>query len=326
MRSYGRAGWIAVLVMVCVSALIIGRNTQLQAQGTKKTYATVAEVTNSFMRVITGEQMAQSVVGDATEEEAYGDYGATVKDFDWRSAGVFSARDQDEFSSGEIQTMVERMKGAWRNGELNSKSWEVEEEVIAESGTKTVRLKQTIPVTPEIVASREGDSWRVNLRETYVKWFNLKSETEFSTHLHQLKLQSCQSNLRQVSLATFQYVMDYDEKFPLAKDWQGDLDPYLKNRLAFHCPILPDKPSGVGYAYNWKLNDKSMRVIDYPATMIAYYETSVREPSHSGEGADTEYRHDQGINLAFADGHVKWYSKQEWPKPDWGAHFTFKQP
>ncbi len=325
MRSYGRVGWVTVLMIICASALIIGRNAQIQAQGSKKTYATVAEVTNSFMRVVTGKKMAPSFVGDLREDDEYVDCESSAQDFDWQIAGVFSANDQDEFSRGEIETMVERLRSAWRSGELNSNSWEVEE-VAAEYSSKTVRLKQATPVTPEIVTRREGESWRVNLRETYAKWFNLKSETEFSTHLHQLKMQSCQSNLRQVSLATFQYVMDYDEKFPLAKDWQNDLDPYLKNRLAFHCPILPDKPSGVGYAYNWKLNNKSLRVIDYPSTMIAYYETSVREPSHSGEGGDTEYRHDQGINLAFADGHVKWYSKQDWPKPDSRAHFTFKQP
>src|SRR5690606_9193385 len=152
-----------------------------------------------------------------------------------------------------IQYMFGRLKAYWRQGELNLHSWEVEE-VATESGTKTVRLKQRMPVTPEIVSVREGDSWRVSLHKTYAKWFDLKSDAEFSKHIQELQLKSCQSNLKQVSLATFQYVMDYDEKFPPAKDWQDLLWPYVKNSAIFHCPLLPDEPKGVGYAYNWKFS------------------------------------------------------------------------
>ncbi len=56
---------------------------------------------------------------------------------------------------------------------------------------------------------------------------------------------SCQSNLKQLALATLQYVQDYDERLPVR--WNGRLGqtgfnltdmiyPYVKNRQQFTCP------------------------------------------------------------------------------------------
>ena len=312
MRSYGRVGWIAVLVMFGVSALVMGRNAQLRAHSSNKIYASAEEVTKAFMNVIAVRRVAEDCTSDAM-------------DSDWKSADIFSTREQAEFSAKEIQYMVEKLRQTWRLSGMTPRSWEVEE-VASETGLKIVRVKEGVPVTPEIVSLRDGESWRINIRQTYMKWFNLKNDAELSTHLRGLTQHFCQSNLNRVAFATSQYIQDYDEKFPPAKDWQFVLWPYVKDYSFFHCPLSPEKSKGVGYAYNWKLNNKNMDAIESPPTMIVYYETSVHKPSHSGEGADMEYRHDKGINLAFADGHVKWYSKQDWPKPDSRAHFTFKQP
>jgi prepilin-type N-terminal cleavage/methylation domain-containing protein/prepilin-type processing-associated H-X9-DG protein len=76
---------------------------------------------------------------------------------------------------------------------------------------------------------------------------------------------SCQSNLKQIGLAIFQYAQDYDERLPLA--WYGPgtpwgdqdanlckkyldvLEPYVKNIQIFRCPSRPDQGWGGGIAY-----------------------------------------------------------------------------
>ncbi len=53
---------------------------------------------------------------------------------------------------------------------------------------------------------------------------------------------ACLSNSRQLGLAAAQYVMDYEETFPLvdypvgANTWTSTLQPYVKNRAILRCP------------------------------------------------------------------------------------------
>ena len=89
---------------------------------------------------------------------------------------------------------------------------------------------------------------------------------------------SCQSNLRQLGLATMMYVQDYDETYPIPQYpdgadlvfWfgrgvlvngvktydktRGLLYPYMKNGQIQRCPSWTGKPKfgdGNGYGYNW---------------------------------------------------------------------------
>ncbi len=88
---------------------------------------------------------------------------------------------------------------------------------------------------------------------------------------------SCQSNLRQIGIATLMYVQDYDETYPLyqyadcqgftcyqywfglrtATGWdktKGLLYPYMKNGQVQRCPSWSGKAKfgdGNGYGYNW---------------------------------------------------------------------------
>lgn len=89
---------------------------------------------------------------------------------------------------------------------------------------------------------------------------------------------SCQSNLKQLGLATLMYVQDYDETYPLAqyadsvtywfggciagcttanKTWdktRGLLYPYMKNHQVQRCPSWTGKArfgDGNGYGYNY---------------------------------------------------------------------------
>lgn len=56
---------------------------------------------------------------------------------------------------------------------------------------------------------------------------------------------SCQSNLKQVGLATIQYVQDYDGTYPYVADtqtnyqsrrWMDNVQPYIKSTQVFTCP------------------------------------------------------------------------------------------
>lgn len=86
---------------------------------------------------------------------------------------------------------------------------------------------------------------------------------------------SCQSNLRQLGLATQMYATDYDETFPIAQYavppaiqyWFGQgvagkydktlglLYPYMKNHQVQRCPSWTGRArfgDGNGYGYNWQ--------------------------------------------------------------------------
>jgi prepilin-type N-terminal cleavage/methylation domain-containing protein/prepilin-type processing-associated H-X9-DG protein len=85
---------------------------------------------------------------------------------------------------------------------------------------------------------------------------------------------SCQSNLKQIGLATLMYAQDYDGVYPIAQYsdatgveyWfahsigsvfdktGGLLYPYMKNHQIQRCPSWTGKPrfgDGNGYGYNW---------------------------------------------------------------------------
>ena len=80
--------------------------------------------------------------------------------------------------------------------------------------------------------------------------------------------QRCQSNLKQIGLATLMYCQDYDEKMPLASvrgpqngddevtpvGWVDGLLPYIKSTSVFQCPAEAH-PSSVTRAKNGNLND-----------------------------------------------------------------------
>ncbi|MEP6753921.1 MAG: DUF1559 domain-containing protein [Chthonomonadales bacterium] len=96
----------------------------------------------------------------------------------------------------------------------------------------------------------------------------------FATAREKARQASCQSNLKQLGLATLMYLQDYDEVFPLAQYadatgieyWfghgvagkydksQGLLFPYMKNHQVQRCPSwggLAKFGDGNGYGYNW---------------------------------------------------------------------------
>lgn len=156
---------------------------------------------------------------------------------------------------------------------------------------------------------------------------------------------SCQSNLKQIGLAVAMYAQDYDNTLPWGANifWSATpgesgffaipLEPYVKNWQIFICPSV------TGYGQTWRLVGyregsygynmllaytsvgsaaslpKLARFENPTTTVLAldaynpWMDNFVYEYVGSGHyyfsGAKTDW-HNDGVNVAYLDGHVKW--------------------
>lgn len=152
---------------------------------------------------------------------------------------------------------------------------------------------------------------------------------------------SCASNLRQLGLAIMQYTQDYDESYPRcsasgAYYWTWTIWPYIKSSQVFLCPSAPDNPEtldasrtstdlirGVRYCMNNSSFGSGVTAFGYtlprkladiqrPAELIMLMDSKLYTPSNTSYYCDvdnntsTAPRHTGGLNITFADGHVKW--------------------
>jgi len=143
---------------------------------------------------------------------------------------------------------------------------------------------------------------------------------------------NCQSNLKQIGLAFMQYAQDYDEtlvhyNLTNVGNWMKMLEPYLKNTGVLRCPSAPQSAS-VCYGYNhYYLGNGSasstytMASVQNPAETVAFadgawddtgaqvgrvYINSPHQTTYDYT-ARPAWRHGDGANVTFVDGHVKWY-------------------
>jgi prepilin-type N-terminal cleavage/methylation domain-containing protein/prepilin-type processing-associated H-X9-DG protein len=146
---------------------------------------------------------------------------------------------------------------------------------------------------------------------------------------------SCLSNLKQIALATLQYVQDYDETFPFYlhsgfnMNVQTRLQPYMKNTQIWICPSASaawyyywDNPTGTAAvtgpigSYGWNV------LLGWNGTIVKL--AACNTPSETGMWADCQasltilwennyYRcvtpHNDGGNMCFVDGHAKWENR-----------------
>jgi len=150
---------------------------------------------------------------------------------------------------------------------------------------------------------------------------------------------SCQSNCKQIGLAVMQYAQDYDERTPRHCDnagasasddcWGKVIQPYIKNTQVFICPSASANTATAGN-YGWNIRGcdwRSLGQFVHPAETImvadhiapgespSYGGGYIRAPNCCGSGNPLtgqqfsliSSRHNDGANVVFADGHVKWY-------------------
>ena len=147
---------------------------------------------------------------------------------------------------------------------------------------------------------------------------------------------ACLSNVKQLNLACLMYAQDYDDRlFPIfyhvlgtRYDWINLLDPYIKNQQIKKCPNYPE------YAYSYALNSSfgyiladgrvsgspwcPMGRITEPANTLLVGECNSANPGHNpivglywtNSVPEVFQRHNDGSNMGFCDGHVKWYSAE----------------
>ncbi len=154
---------------------------------------------------------------------------------------------------------------------------------------------------------------------------------------------ACVSNVKQICFAALEYSMDYDEwffapalgaqQFGDFRGWAEKLQPYMRNTQILQCPGGDDEYQ-VGYLWNDALSNSIYATVDQVSRTIMFYDgqttTDDSDPSDAefatalsriqcasiGLRDPTGYpqlrpRHNDGWNLSYADGHVKWTNRCE---------------
>ncbi len=190
----------------------------------------------------------------------------------------------------------------------------------------------------------------------------------FAQAREQARKTSCLSNMKQIGLASNQYMQDFDGRFHEMlvggadsragrvgepSVWTGCLQPYLKSGAVFSCPSrTSDKPMDftytasplnvrglefpaigmnafLGFYFNYYYYKQviaagasyprpvSDALVKYPTQTVTYVDTFDQAASPRGywagvyNGIGTNFgisdRHMQGSNVAFFDGHAKWF-------------------
>jgi prepilin-type processing-associated H-X9-DG protein len=126
---------------------------------------------------------------------------------------------------------------------------------------------------------------------------------------------ACLSNVDDCMTAMIMYATEHGDHFPFATDWPQAILPYIKNTQIFLCPgdernefpygrvLLPS------YAMNeWAnaLSSSSLSDSETPLLPAVFDATQI----YGLEGVAV-YRHCDGVNVAFADGHGRWQSRTD---------------
>jgi len=141
---------------------------------------------------------------------------------------------------------------------------------------------------------------------------------------------SCSSNLKQLTIAMAQYAQDYDEVLHLHRNtastygWPDMVSPYIKNQQVFVCPssnngvvrVGPSPNIGTHYGWNWTYlgSDtwgRALAEITKPAETIAYGDSISYVISYYQYAYRPLKWHNEGTNLGFVDGHVKWLTREQ---------------
>ena len=172
---------------------------------------------------------------------------------------------------------------------------------------------------------------------------------------------SCESNIKQITLAAIMYTTDYDEKWvPWGVGstkgtiwWSACVMPYIKNDQLFGCPSATQDPwrwctgcfggnqgeatqrpvnygvnCGEGGQNGTKMPNwhgvmwQKLSAMQEPATTIFMGDSDCVNfgpnnlyPTQGTACPGASARHNDGINIGFVDGHVKWMK--------WGPNIPF---
>jgi len=154
---------------------------------------------------------------------------------------------------------------------------------------------------------------------------------------------SCTSNLKQLALAMLMYAQDYDERFAGECScgcphtdytcWRDRMYPYVKNLQVFQCPSHNadpgNNPGQIGGNYGiacYSVSQRSLGEVSRPSEVymllddngpqhVKRFNVNGAPPCGNGGCCGGDFRnnipdrHNEGLNVAFADGHVKWLKR-----------------
>ena len=150
---------------------------------------------------------------------------------------------------------------------------------------------------------------------------------------------SCGSNCKQMILAVLQYSQDFDERMTPnywdggnafadhERTWGHLTYPYVKNIQVFRCPSQSGTALTPGAAGNWVqisygsygysswMSNRAQADIVSPADLFVLMDA--QNPWNDGcqNAGRLCFRHNEGGNFAFSDGHVKW-RRSRTPRPE----------
>ncbi len=111
---------------------------------------------------------------------------------------------------------------------------------------------------------------------------------------------SCQSNLKLLMLGLQMYAQDYGDRLPSAANWQSAVMPYVRNVLLLKCPLDASRTK-CSYAMPFSMSGAKLGDLSHPDLQPVLYDADAQ-----GRWAP---RHNDGGDVAFADGHVKWMAQ-----------------
>jgi len=132
----------------------------------------------------------------------------------------------------------------------------------------------------------------------------------------------CLSNVKNVALALTMYVTDYDA-YPPAAAWCDVLNAsIIKNRDIYRCPQAPSLKSG--QAYNDRLAGVNPTGLGNADRVVSVFESDRGWNAHGGGPhlLPPAPRHKGGDNYGFADGHVKWFLRDQRGGITWDPKVT----
>lgn len=138
---------------------------------------------------------------------------------------------------------------------------------------------------------------------------------------------SCQSNLKQIGLAVIQYAQDAGGKAPPVANarggWTQLIFPYLKSEAVFQCPSASGNRTGTtDYFTNARIAATSGQVRHHPTIVFTIlggdgaddqnssYSLSQWPAAWRKDESSPAWRHLDGANTLFVDGHVKWFKPE----------------
>ncbi|MHB9025025.1 MAG: prepilin-type N-terminal cleavage/methylation domain-containing protein [Armatimonadota bacterium] len=129
---------------------------------------------------------------------------------------------------------------------------------------------------------------------------------------------SCLSNIRQLSMATLMFAQDNRQTFPDADTWAADIEDSVGNRKIFACPSDENGDGYISYGLSCLLvhpDGKGLKTdaVKNPVEVAMFFDATSKQfpdggivPSGNATNIqDLERRHNNGLNMAFVDGHAE---------------------